>query len=204
MIQTKPPFFGDAEPAWSIAELYPPQGEWTEEEYLALETNRLVEYSHGKVEVLEMPTQGHQLLVVFLFELLKAHVKSAALGTVLLAPLPIQLWPGKYREPDVFFIRREHDDRRFDRHWLGADLVMEVISPGDRKRDEVDKRREYAQAAIPEYWLIDPEHRTVTVLTLDGRRYAEHGVFGEGDHAPSLLLPGFTVDVTALFAEAQA
>lgn len=204
MIQTKPPFFGDAEPAWSIAELYPPQGEWTEEEYLALETNRLIEYSHGSVEVLEMPSVIHQFLVRTLFKLLERHVQRHGLGQVFFAPVSVQLWPRKYREPDIIFVSAKAVDWLTPQYIRGADLVMEVISPGDRKRDEVDKRREYAQAAIPEYWLIDPERRTVTVLTLDGRRYAEHGVFGEGDHAPSLLLPGFSVDVTALFAEAQA
>jgi Uma2 family endonuclease len=80
---------------------------------------------------------------------------------------------------------------------------MEIISPDDRKRDETDKRREYAQANIPEYWLIDPERKTVFVLWLEGNTYQEHGLFLLGDQATSRLLPGFTVDVNALFAAAE-
>ncbi|RIK26821.1 MAG: Uma2 family endonuclease [Chloroflexi bacterium] len=204
MTQTKPPFFGEAEPAWEIAELFSAQGEWTEEEYLSLNTNRLVEYSHGHVEVLPMPSQLHQGLVFLLAQMLQMYVASRKLGKVLIAPLPVHLWPGKYREPDVVFMLQEHSDRRLEQHWIGADLVMEVISPDDRRRDVVDKRREYAQARIPEYWLVDPQYRTITVLTLEDDRYAEHGHFGEGEQASSRLLPGFTVDVAALFAEAQA
>jgi Uma2 family endonuclease len=201
MMQTKP-FFGQAEPAWDIAQLFPPQGEWTEEDYLTLNTNRLVEFSHGRVEVIEMATSFHQALVLILCNLLRDFVRTHSLGTVLLAPLPVQLWPGKFREPDVLFMRREHSDRRQEQFWIGADLVMEVISPDDRSLDTVKKKREYAQAGIPEYWLLDPEQRNITVLWLDGDQNAVHGVFGAGDEATSRLLPGFTDDVAALFAEA--
>lgn len=50
----------DPEPAWDIARIFPRQGTCSEEEYLALETNRLVECSHGHIEKLPMPTQSHQ------------------------------------------------------------------------------------------------------------------------------------------------
>ena len=42
-------------------------------------------------------------------------------------------------------------------HWTGADLVIEVVSPDDPDLDLVVKRQEYAQAGIPEYWIVDPE-----------------------------------------------
>jgi Uma2 family endonuclease len=203
MSQTKPPFFGEAEPAWEIAQLFPAQGEWTEEDYLTLDTNRLVEYSHGRVEVLIMPTELHQDLLLWLYEMLKRFVSADKLGKVMLAPRPVQLWPGKFREPDILFMLAENDMRRTQPYWIGADLVMEIISPDDRKRDETDKRREYAQANIPEYWLIDPERKTVVVLWLEGNSYQEHGLFSPGDQATSRLLPGFTVDVNALFAAAE-
>jgi Uma2 family endonuclease len=203
MSQTKPPFFGEAEPAWEIAQLFPAQGEWTEEDYLTLDTNRLVEYSHGRVEVLIMPTELHQDLLLWLYEMLKRFVSADKLGKVMLAPRPVQLWPGKFREPDILFMLAENDMRRTQPYWIGADLVMEIISPDDRKRDETDKRREYAQANFPEYWLIDPERKTVVVLWLEGNSYQEHGLFSPGDQATSRLLPGFTVDVNALFAAAE-
>jgi Uma2 family endonuclease len=203
MIQTKAPYFGEAEPAWDIAQLFPAQGEWTEEDYLTLDTNRLVEYSHGRVEVLAMATQIHQALVLLLCNLLRDFVRLQGLGTVLLAPLPVQLWAGKFREPDVLFMRREHSHRRQKQFWIGADLVMEVISPDDRNRDTVTKRREYAQAGIPEFWLVDPEVRTITVLWLVDGTYSVHGHFGAGEQATSRLLPGFAIDVAALFAEAE-
>src|SRR5262245_61279058 len=88
----QPPPSRRGEPPWEIAYLFPPQGEWTEEDYLALETNRLVELSDGCLEVLPMPTVFHQLLVAFLFKQLTTFVEANATGHVLFAPLPVRLW----------------------------------------------------------------------------------------------------------------
>jgi Uma2 family endonuclease len=195
--------FDVGEPTWEIAHLFPTQGHWGEEEYLDLDTNHLIEFSHGRLEVLVMPSELHQDLVILLYNLLKQFVAPLNLGKVMLAPRPLRVWPGKFREPDVMFMFQEHAQRRTQRYWIGADLVMEVISPDDRKRDVVDKRREYAQAGIPEYWLVDPEVQVITVLRLDNQRYEAHGLFGPGESATSALLSGFVVDVTALFAAAN-
>jgi Uma2 family endonuclease len=98
----------------------------------------------------------------------------------------------------------EHADRRGEAFWRGADLVMEIVSPADRQRDLVTKRREYAQAGIPEYWIVDGEQQAIIVLTLAGEIYQVHGAFGPGEQADSVLLPGFAVDVDEVFGAAQA
>ena len=188
---------------WEIAQLFPAQGHWSEEEYLSLDTNHLIEFSHGQLEVLPMPTQSHQLLVIALFELLRNYVRTRKLGTVLFAPMRVQLWPGKYREPDILFMRTEHDSRRSDSYWEGADLVLEVVSPDDPQRDTVTKRREYAQAGIPEYWIVDPADVSISVLTLRGTEYTLHGEFVAGETATSVLLDRFEVEVAAVFSEAS-
>jgi Uma2 family endonuclease len=194
-----------AEPTWEIATLFPNQGQWHESEYLAMETNRQIEFANGYLEVLPMPTQRHQLLLLFLFGALNNFVRPRTLGIVLVAAMRVKLWAGKYREPDVMFMLAEHDDRRTDRYWDRADLVMEIVSGSadDRARDLVVKRQEYAQAGIPEYWIIDPQMKQITVLTLDNEVYSEHGVFAEGEQATSVLLPGFSVDVAAAFDAAN-
>ena len=191
------------EPTWEIAQLFPAQGHWSAEEYLALDTNHLIEFSHGQLEVLPMPTFSHQRLVAFLYRQLLRFVEEHSLGVVMFAPLRIQLWGGKYREPDLVFMAAEHADRLGEQFWEGADLVMEVVSPDDPQRDNVTKRREYAQAGIPEYWIIDPAETSISVLTLRGREYALHGEFVAGETATSLLLDRFMVDVDAVFSEAS-
>jgi Uma2 family endonuclease len=148
-----------------------------------------------------MPSLLHQLIVKFLFRMLDEFVSQRELGEVLLAPLPVQLTPRKYREPDIVFLRPERI-KALRGQPAGADLVAEVVSEGEesRERDYVEKRREYAEAGIAEYWIVDPQQRKVTVLTLRGTDYREHGVYCVGDTATSALLPKFQVEVKDLFA----
>lgn len=189
-----------AEPTWDVAWLFPEQGNWGEEEYFALPTNRLVEFSQGILEVLPLPTQTHQRIVAYLHIVLHTYASHNRLGTTLVAPMRVQLWPGKLREPDILFMLAKHQARRGEQFWQGADLVMEVVSPDDRLRDTETKRREYAQAGIPEYWIVDPTEEQITVLALVDGAYVAHGEFGPGDWAGSRLLEGFVVEVTAVFA----
>src|SRR5437762_14181295 len=93
------------EPTWEMAGFYPMQGSWTEEEYLALDTNHLIEYRDGCLEFLPMPTLFHQGIVLFLYGLLNAFVRKRAQGVVTVAPCRIRTIRGKFREPDVFYAR---------------------------------------------------------------------------------------------------
>lgn len=190
-------------PTWEIAHLFPYQGAWSEDEYLALNSNHLIEFSSGVLEVLPMPTEQHQQIVLFLYRILFAFIAPNQLGTVLTAPLRVRLWDGKFREPDIVFLLAQHADRRGNKYWRGADLVMEVISEDDPERDLVTKRVEYAQAGICEYWLLDPRDRTVAVLALDAAagEYAVAGRYAQGDTARSVLLDGFAVEVTEVFSQ---
>jgi Uma2 family endonuclease len=199
----RPPPSRLGEPPWGIALLFPAQGQWTDAEYLALQkrTNRLVELSDGYVEVLSVPSPFHQRIVRFLFRLLETCVMALGSGEIFFAPLPIRLWPGKFRDPDIVYLK---PGRISDPHHQpqGADLVVEVVSDDDedRQRDLETKRQEYAQAGITEYWIVDPRDQQITVLTLDAGTYRVHGQFGRGTTATSLMLPGFAVEVDAVFA----
>jgi Uma2 family endonuclease len=182
-------------------DVLPPQGEWSEEEYLWLtdHTNRLIEFTDGYIEVLPPPTSTHQLLLGFLLRCFVDTVEPAG-GIILFAPLRLRLPTGRFREPDLLLLLDAADPRGENRYWLGADLVLEVVSPDKPERDLVTKRRDYARAGIPEYWIVNPLNTTITVLTLRGNVYAEHGVFASGDVATSALLPGFSVATDAVFA----
>jgi Uma2 family endonuclease len=186
------------EPTWEVAWLFPAQGAWSEHEYLALNTSRLVEFSHGRLEVLPMPSDGHQAIVGFLYTAFLAVVQQIG-GAVRFAPLRLRLWPGKIREPDLMVLLNAGDPRRQDIYWTGADLVVEVISEDDPDRDLITKRLEYAQAGIPEYWIADPRANTITVLRLAGETYQPHGQFGADDLATSVTLSQLSVPVSAVF-----
>lgn len=198
------------EPVWDIATLYPSQGAWTEEQYLELtdSTNRLIEFTDGRVEFLPMPTEIHQFILLFLMDRLRAFVEPNDLGKVLFSGLRVRLRAEKIREPDLAFIAKENYQRRNNRYWSGADLVMEIVSPDDRshQRDHHDKAVDYAAAGIAEYWIVDPQQQRITVMVLPAgqTKYERHGVFARGDRATSLRLDGFHVEVSAVFDAARA
>jgi Uma2 family endonuclease len=179
-----------------VLSLDPLQGHWTEEQYLLLsnQTNRLLEYTDGYIEVLPMPTDKHQVISRLLFFALFAFVQRLG-GTVFYAPLRVQVRSGKFREPDLLVLLNENDPRRQNAFWLGADLVAEIVSPDNPERDTEEKPVDYAAAGIPEYWIINPLKNTISVLVLEGDAYVEHGVFQRGEYAASKLLDGFKVSV---------
>lgn len=181
-------------------DLIPLQGLWTEEQYLRLseQTNHLIEFTDGYLEGLAMPTRGHQRMLARLYELFAAFMRLYG-GEVLFAPLRLQIRPGKQREPDILLVLDKNDPRNQDRFWLGADLVVEIVSGDDPERDTVEKVADYAEARIPEYWIINPLDETITVLTLHGDAYLTHGVFQRGSSAVSVLMPGFSVPVDTVF-----
>ncbi len=125
-------------------------------------------------------------------------VLAHAPGLVLFAAMKVRLGEGQFREPDLFYMKAENEHRCHGKYWEGADLVMEIVSPHPEDREPVleVKPKEYAKAGIPEYWIVNPVDGWIRVLTLEGDAHKLHGEFRPGEVATSVLLPGFTVDVT--------
>ena len=179
------------------------QGFRTQAQYLELTnwSNRLLEFTDGRIEVLPTPTQQHQAISRFLFLALYFFVRGIG-GNVFYAPLRLRIREGKFREPDLLLVTDADDPRCRNDYWLGADLVAEVVSPDNPDRDLIDKREDYAEAGIPEYWIANPITGTLTVLVLSDGEYREHSVFRPGEQADSPSLPGFSVDVKEMFGAA--
>jgi len=207
-----------SDPVWRIALLYPPQGSWTEHDYLALDAGRLIEFDAGKVEVHDLPTLAHQRIVqtiyraIFLFLNASANpttgttraIAPTSIGEVFVAPLPVRLWQDKFREPDVVFIA--NDRSRYRDYPDGADLVVEVVSddPASRRRDIVDKVTEYATAKIDEYWIVDPQAQEVHVGQLTANSAAadmgyEFTIYKSGETLHSKRLSGLVISVSDIF-----
>ena len=187
-----------------LEDLLPPQGEWSEEEYLVLtdHRNRLVEFTDGFLEVLPMPTTKHQLLLKFLF-LAFYHFFESNGGLVLFAPLRLRIRPRKFREPDLMVLLSATDPRSQDRFWEGADLALEVVGEDKPERDLVNKRSDYTEARVPEYWIVNPQTETITVLRLGQDAYEEAGTYRRGELATSVMRPEFSVAVAQVFDAAR-
>ena len=145
------------------------------------------------------PTETHQRIVGDIYVMLRRFVEDHHLGTVRLAPLPVRLWPGKIREPDILFVSEEHADRIAEQAYGPPDLVVEVTSPGTWRTDRLEKVMEYAQAGVSEYWIVDPDAQTMEVLVLRQGVYVLLGKWGVGERARSELLEGLEMAVEEVF-----
>src|SRR5690349_19471229 len=121
-----------------VAELYPPQGLWTEADYLRLpHSNRVIELNAGRLTIYPVQGHDHQRIAGDLAIALDRFVESHKLGEVLYAPLAVRLRLNLIRMPDVVFVGKGHEHRK-RKMWIEGppDWVAEVISPFSRAIDE--------------------------------------------------------------------
>jgi len=179
-----------------LLKLFPPQGEWTESDYFKLpETNKIIELSEGRLIITPAPTTKHQRILGKLYYLLYNYLLNNNLGEVLISPVDIRLGEGTIRQPDIVFMSNEHLDRITEKYWGVPDFAIEILSESTAKEDRINKFFEYLQAGILEYWIVDPEAKTIDVYTLIKGAYVPYGRWEIGENAKSKLLVGFEVSI---------
>ncbi|HEX9945528.1 MAG TPA: Uma2 family endonuclease [Thermoanaerobaculia bacterium] len=196
------------EPAYTVpgredGQSWPAQGEWTYEDYLRLpDDGNRYEVIRGILYVTAAPFPEHQFSVGKLIRFFDVFASEGDYGIVLPAPLDIKL-PARIAspvQPDVAFFRKGNEPRPGVGCFEGVpDLIVEVLSPRTRRRDRTIKPQAYQDAGVPEYWLADPDARTIVVYVLENGRYIERVRGGVGDAVWSSVLPGFRVKVGDLF-----
>lgn len=106
------------------------------------------------------------------------------------------------RHPDLAIYKRlPADNAALWATWI-PDIAIEVVSPGSSHRDYVEKREEYLEFGIREYWIIDDSRKLMLALRRSGAGWSERGV-REGEAYRTRLLPGFTFDLAAVFRAAR-
>ena len=176
------------------------QGFWTQAQYLKLtnQSNRLLEFTDGRIEALPMPTQEHQAISRFLFLALYFFAQGIG-GNVFYAPCVSAFETASFVSRICCSWTDAGDPRCRNDYWIGADLVVEVVSPDNPDRDLIDKRKDYAEAGIPEYWIANPHRRHLHRARSIGRRIQGTRGVRPGEQAGSPSLPGFSVDVREMF-----
>jgi Uma2 family endonuclease len=172
----------------------------TVEDYMRLPEGTRAELIEGEILMSPSPRKHHQNAVLNLGMILKNHARSARAGEVFIAPFDVHLPGDSVVQPDVVFVATPN--LAIVRDWIyGApDLLVEVVSPDGVERDRLVKRRLYAESGVREYWLVDPEERTVEVLTLAGTGWVPQGYFKSTDVLISPTLPGLALPLGDVFA----
>ncbi len=175
-------------------------GAWTYDDLFALpDDGKRYEIIEG--ELYELPPVGyiHAFVVMKLITQLIPRAKSAG-AEMLTAPLDVFFEGADPVQPDILVILEDGKARFAKRGVEGPpDLLIEVISPFNRVHDVFTKRALYARSGVREYWIVDPDSRTLEILTLD--RDAFHlTVAAAGSEMPvSPLLGQRSVAVGDLF-----
>lgn len=156
------------------------------------------ELVHGEIVTMPPPAIRHGMLQTNMAILLGMFVKPNGLGTVVTESGTVtDRDPDTVRGPDVsFYSLAGMPEIPNGYHHARPELVVEILSPGDRRKTVRAKILEYLDAGVRLVWLVDPEARTVTVY---------HGTMrgvelGEGDRLDGVdALPGFTCAVADVF-----
>ncbi|AFY51084.1 hypothetical protein Nos7524_5365 [Nostoc sp. PCC 7524] len=176
------------------------------EEYLSYDdgTDKLYELFNG--ELIEMPPESginvqiaNRLFLIFALLIGIDRVRGHGLE------LEVRGEP-RNRYPDLTIIREEHIQQLAQRNTIRLSmlpplLVIEVVSPGElqRHRDFIAKRLQYQDCGIPEYWIVDPEAKTVLVLELTANTYTEIGKFAGDDLVVSPQFTQLNLQVSQIF-----
>ena len=136
---------------------------WTLDEVHSLpDDGNKYELIHGELFVTPPPTDYHETIGARLTRLLDPFVAANGLGLVY-HPRAVMRFEGSEVEPDLM-VRKAHP--RPEKDWNKAPkpiLIVEILSDYTRRRDQVQKKSLYLDAHV-EYWIVDPESRTITVV----------------------------------------
>jgi len=173
----------------------------TYEDYLRFPDDDLRrELIEGKQEVTGLPGRWHQHVLQNLTMLLGSFVDEHALGWVYFAPFEVKLSNWSAVQPDLLFVSRAREEAFTERGIDGpSDLVVEVLSPRTRKRDQTRKLALYEKHAVPEYWIVDHERQRVVVYRLRGERYEPPEELVPPAVLRTPLLPGLEIALAELF-----
>lgn len=155
----------------------------------------------GELIVSPSPIVRHQIVLTRLCMAVGNYLNAHGGGIVLAAPMDVLLAEHDIVQPDLVVITDDRSDIITRANIKGTPtLLIEIISPSNPRLDRVRKRDLYARVGVPEFWIVDPDADRVEVYRHDGSGYSKPEILEPGDSLRTTHLPGFELDLTALFA----
>lgn len=173
---------------------------YTYKDYLLTPEGGGYELLEGDLRMVPAPATVHQRVSGRLYMLFREFITKNNLGEIFYAPTDVYLDDETVLQPDILFISEARKDIVTKKNIQGApDLVVEIISPGTAYIDRSKKKKLYARFGVGEYWLVDPEKKSIEVYGLKEGKY----VLSEGHEArgvaTSPVLPGLAVALDRVF-----
>ncbi|MGI8783042.1 MAG: Uma2 family endonuclease [Acidobacteriota bacterium] len=178
-----------------------PELKFTYEDYLLLPEDKRYELIDGDLCMVPAPSLYHQIVCRRIGVALTQFVDDRDLGEVLWAPCDVYLSQFDVVQPDMFFITSERRGIMKEAFVEGTpDLIVEIISPSDPKKDRDLKRKLYARFGAREYWIVDPAARSIDVLVREEDDLKVLQIFVVEETLKSMLLPDFRLPFGGVFA----
>ena len=159
----------------------------------------------GEHYVTPSPNTRHQTIVGTLYFLIRAHLEKRPIGRVFVAPFDVVFSRFDVVEPDILYLSNERAAEVITpQHVRGApELVIEIGSPGTRKRDETIKRHLYERSGVSEYWVVDPDLDLIRVYRREGEGFGRAIELSReaDDLLTTPLLPGLDLSLTRIFRD---
>ncbi len=178
---------------------------WTAEDFFELELpdgdTHYFELLNGLLVRRNAPSGEHQFAQSKLLLQLMQFVDNKESGMVFSSPTAVALSENDVLQPDILFLKKENMDR-FDPIYgiKGApDLVVEIVSPSSFKHDRFDKKELYEKYGVKEYWLVDPNYKSIEVFALKNKKYQLHAFGVEDGKMTSNVLEGFGLELKNIF-----
>ncbi len=185
---------------------------YTYAEYLTWQFDQFVELIRGKVFPMSAPKRKHQDVSSYLHTELGLFMRNSRVSVCKLyaAPFDVRLLknPEGATEREIYSVVQPDlcivcDLAKLDeRGCVGApDFIVEILSPGTKKKDLQDKFNLYEENGVQEYWIVSPDEKIVQRFFLEQDRYQFKGFFLEEDTISSLLFPDLVIDLAKVFAD---
>ena len=172
----------------------------TYESYLKTPDDERYELLDGMLVMEPAPLTTHQYVLGNLHHAVRSFLDEHNLGEVYISPTDVVLSDTNVMQPDLLFVSAERAHIVTRENIQGApELVVEVLSPSTAERDKTLKLDLYARHGVKEYWLVDPNAKTVMVLLLGEHGFETVGTYGEGQTLTSPTLAGFSLNLAGQF-----
>ena len=177
-----------------------PYPKFTYEDYLLLPEDKRYEIIGGELALVPSPGFKHQEILGRLHVVLRQFVEKKALGKVCISPLDVVLSKINVVQPDLFFISKERFPVITEKNIQGPpDLVVEILS-SDPEKDKIIKRKLYAKFGVKEYWIVDPEEKSIEVMELEEKGFRTVSIFKSQDVLASKTFSDLDLNIEEVFA----
>lgn len=163
-----------------------------------------MEYINGEIVLLSSPSTYHQEISGNLHIILSNYLKGKPCK-VFYSPFDVHFFKKDFKYPDVMqpdlliACDLEHAVNERGRYMGTPTLVVEILSPGTRSRDMVDKLNTYMLSGVREFWVVDPDSGTVLVYGFKGFQLDAFTTYKKDEQVRSYWFEGLEAAAGEIF-----